>query len=295
MECNNCGKSDFQFFIKTKCYWSKTPLNVVRCKNCDLIFLNPRPDKILGIDYFDKAYSNADGFKNHSYYRDNELIFNRNRKRFEILKKIDAPDHNILDFGAGQGHFVKICIENKWAASGIELSLAAIKSAKEQFGIELHTTLDNFKTCNFGVITLWDVIEHLENPKEVLMNLREYLHADGFLIIETSNINSYDFLFNRKKWGYWHIDHYYYYTNITLKYLLDRVGFEIINLNKDEKDSKPHRGNDIKKYLNLKNYLRAVKLLYFKSTKKGVSNTSLMTIVARKKIATKVKISQNCG
>ena len=284
MECNNCRKSDFKFFIKTKCYWSKTPLTVVMCKNCGLIFLNPRPDRILGIDYFDKAYSNANGFKNHYYYRDNEFIINRNRERFEILKKIDTPNHNILDFGAGQGHFVKICKENKWDASGTEISLAAIKSAMEHFGIELYTTLEDFKTKYFGIITLWDVIEHLENPMEVLMNLREYLHDDGFIIIETSNINSYDFLINKRKWSYWHIDHYYYYSNITLKFLLDSVGFEVIKFKDDEPNNKIKRIRDLKKYLILKNYIKAIKLIYYKSTVKGVSNNSLMTIVAKKKL-----------
>ncbi|MBK8698078.1 MAG: hypothetical protein IPN29_00170 [Saprospiraceae bacterium] len=75
MNCNNCEDSNSNPFITSaKCYWSKTPLTVVECNTCGLVFLNPRPDKSLGIEYFDKAYSNAEGFEDHSYYTDNAQI-----------------------------------------------------------------------------------------------------------------------------------------------------------------------------------------------------------------------------
>lgn len=290
MNCNNCGKDDFQNHTKTTCYWTKIPLNVVKCENCELVFLNPRPDKSLGADYFDQAYSNTSGFESHGYYRDHEKIFIRNTNRFGILKKIVLPNTNVLDFGAGQGHFVKVCEDNGWNSIGIEQSLAGINSAKQQLNVNLLQSVEGLQENHFGAIALWDVIEHLENPKEVLMELTKFLHKEGVFVIETSNINSYDYLINRKNWSYWHIDHYFYYSNFTLEYLLNSIGFEIVNPSKYIKASQSSLNQNFKRYLNLLNIKdigKNARLLYYLIAANNVSKDSLMTVVARRKNSTK--------
>src|SRR5690606_18820397 len=120
-----------------------------------------------------------------------------------------------LDFGAGQGHFVKTALDNHWESTGVELSGAAIQSAKSNFGLQLLDSLQKVNTRDFGVITLWDVVEHLEDPKGTLQELTRYLHPEGFFIIETSNIDSLDYLVRRKRWRYWHVDHLFYYSKQT--------------------------------------------------------------------------------
>jgi len=290
MNCNNCGKKDFQDHTQTVCYWTKIPLNAVKCKNCGLVFLNPRPDKSFGAEYFDHAYSNTNEFESHSYYRDHEKIFTRNTKRFGILKKSDLPNTNVLDFGAGQGHFVKVCIDNGWNSIGIEQSLAGINSAKQQLNVILLPSVEELHEHHFGAIALWDVIEHLENPKEVLMKLAKFLHKEGVFVIETSNINSYDYLINRKKWSYWHVDHYFYYSNFTLEYLLNSIGFEIVNTSKVIEASQSRSAPNFKRYLNLlniKDIMKNARLLYYLIAKRNVSKDSLVTMVARRKDSAK--------
>jgi 2-polyprenyl-3-methyl-5-hydroxy-6-metoxy-1,4-benzoquinol methylase len=131
------------------------------------------------------------------------------------------------------------------------------------------------------------VIEHLENPKEVLQTLSQYLHSDGYFIIETSNIDSFDYFLKKKKWGYWHIDHFYYYSNETLNYLLESIDFEIVNIepkeNKLQTELKVKKRIRYKELLNLGNFWININYICFLIFKRKYSKNSLMTIVARRK------------
>jgi hypothetical protein len=149
MACNNCNSENFEPFAKVKCSFTKKPLSVVKCANCGLVYLSPRPDRNLGLSYFENAYSSAKGFESHTYYRDHEQFF-------------------------------------------------------------LET-------------------EHLEDRKGTLKELADYLHDDGYLVIETSNIDSVDYLIYRNNCAYWHVDHLYYYSKKTLEDLLTRVDFKLAN------------------------------------------------------------------
>ena len=286
INCNNCGSESLKLHTKTKCSWSNLDLNIVICTNCNLVFSHPKPNKSLGLKYFDDAYSNAPGFENHSYYRDHKNIFIRNKNRFELVKRSNPPNSNILDFGSGQGHFLKVCGDNNWNAVGIELSRAAIDVGKKLFNVNILDSTENLPKNHFGVITLWDVIEHLQNPKETLLMLETFLHEDGILIFETSNIDSYDYLIKKRKWSYWDVDHYYYYSHRTLSYLLNSLGFEIINVTIEDKKGrssfKQKVSRIIRIFLDVKEYWRKSKYVYYLISKKGYSKNSLMTVVAKK-------------
>lgn len=229
--CNNCGKSDtFTLFMKTRCSRIGIPLTAVQCE-CGLVFLNPQPDKSLGIKYFEKAYS---GQVDASYFNDEQTIIKRNQERFDIISHLPAPDKTILDFGAGMGFFVDICLYNRWSVAGVEQSEKATDYAWEKFRI-VFRHISSLKKHNFNIITLWDVIEHLPNPKGTLLMLKEYLTPGGHIVIETANINSHDFKVKRKKWSFWLMDHFYYYSEKTLSDLLESVGFTILRATPSKK------------------------------------------------------------
>jgi len=272
-------------FSNVKCYFSNVPLSVVKCENCGLVYLNPRPDKKLGLEYFENAYSNATGFESHSYYRDHDKIFNRSQARFDLIKNLEAPNHKILDFGAGQGHFVKTAIDNKWDATGIELSNAAIQAARENFNIELLSSLQNLKINDFGVIALWDVIEHLEDPKGILRELTKYLHPDGYFVIETSNIDSLDYLAHKKKWSYWHVDHLFYFSRKTLVYLLKTLSFSVANPSLPKTSGTLLPGSRFAKYKILvkpSEFIFAIKKKWLSLRFKDFDKNSLMTVVFKR-------------
>jgi 2-polyprenyl-3-methyl-5-hydroxy-6-metoxy-1,4-benzoquinol methylase len=247
LSCNNCNNSEYESLEKVLCFSTKLLLSPVRCNNCGLVYLNPRPNKQLGLDYFELAYSNAKGFEDHEYYRNHAMIFKRNIKRFEILDKLTPPNKNILDFGAGQGHFVKVARDLGWSCEGTELSQSAIDAAKTKFGVSLFKSLGEIKSRDFGVIALWDVIEHLEDPRGTLKLLSNYLHSDGYFVIETANIDSVDYLLNKGKWSYWHVDHLSYFSKKTLKYLVNSIGFEVVGPDMSSPNSSTNKSSLVRR------------------------------------------------
>jgi 2-polyprenyl-3-methyl-5-hydroxy-6-metoxy-1,4-benzoquinol methylase len=281
MNCNNCGSSSPNPFLNVKCYYTDVPLSVVRCSICNLIYLDPRPDKSLGLEYFEKAYSNAEGFESHSYYRNHEQIFARNNERFSGIKDLPVPNKKLLDFGAGQGHFVKTALDHGWQATGTELSPAAIKAAKDNLNVTLIDSLQNLESNDFSVITLWDVIEHLEDPKATLLELSKYLHPKGYFIIETSNIDSLDYLVLKKKWSYWHVDHLFYFSKRSLISLLEKIGFKSIESSRAIAAKKiGMKGfSKYKSLINPSTLFLALKKRWYSKRFKEYSRNSLMTVV----------------
>lgn len=75
---------------------------------------------------------------------------------------------------------------------------------------------------------MFHVIEHLPDPSKVISIIRKKLKNNGILIIETPNINNIWFKILRKKWRQFIFDHYYFYSNVTIKKLLGNFGFNIL-------------------------------------------------------------------
>jgi len=77
----------------------------------------------------------------------------------------------------------------------------------------------------FDVVTLWDVIEHVEDPAELLVRVRERLRPDGFVVIETGNYLSAGRIEMGAQWWCNQVDHRWYFSPDTCMQLLEQVGF----------------------------------------------------------------------
>jgi 2-polyprenyl-3-methyl-5-hydroxy-6-metoxy-1,4-benzoquinol methylase len=118
-----------------------------------------------------------------SWIRETEID---DERRLHFLHRL-LSNHSLLDFGCGTGNFL----------------LKAQNFASEVCGIEPEQRLtDYFKDVHlkvynsmaeiplhkkFDIITLFHVLEHLQNPKKTLTGLRKYLQDDGQIIIEVPN------------------------------------------------------------------------------------------------------------
>lgn len=149
----------------------------------------------------------------------------------EQLKWIDTlalPNKKLLDIGAGNGAFCAAAIDYGYEVVGTEISIQAIRRAKEMFGVNLvQGDIDSIsERSRFGIITMWDVIEHLRDPLKMLREVRKRLYKDGLVIIETGNYECVDRLVYGKKWGLYLFDHMYYFSPQSLEKLFEMAGFK---------------------------------------------------------------------
>jgi len=122
------------------------------------------------------------------------------KKKLKLINSFKTPSKNILDVGAGTGDFLKVCKNNSWNVAGIEPSLEA-RNIAEKKGVSLKENLAEFKNIKFDVITLWHVLEHVENLSEYISTLNNLLADDGRLIIAVPNHKSYDANYYKQFWA----------------------------------------------------------------------------------------------
>jgi len=106
-----------------------------------------------------------------------------------VEKLIISPETALLDFGCGNGYFLKVAKDHGLSSvMGLEINQAAAKFAQQHFGIKVVADIppyNSIKDKRFDLITLWGVIEHLPRPKLVLDLLREHMHEESWLVLQT--------------------------------------------------------------------------------------------------------------
>ncbi len=228
MGCNICGKNSFKILYQEKndkdyrYYSSGNHGRVVRCDNCDLIYVNPIEK---GIE------KNYEDIEDRDYLKSKDAR-TENAKR--DLREIEKYKKNgkILDIGCGPGFFLKVAKDNDWNEYGVELSKWACDYGKN-IGVNIiNKRLEKAKFNDnlFDVITLWDVIEHVENPSGLLLEIKRILKNDGTIALNTPNIGSIFAKIMGKKW--WNLMgmHIYYFDKKTIRKILEKNGFRIIKI-----------------------------------------------------------------
>ena len=196
------------------------------CNSCYVRFTNFLKD-------FDKKIyesQNDELYKKSEYAR--KLTFNKDFNN--ILKNFDNIEGNILDVGCGPGYFLVIAKKKGYQADGIELSKADCSEANSK-GFNVYCTdfisfCEHNKGKSYGLITMFDFIEHVNNPKEIISNCYEILNNNGNLVISTPNIGSLFAKIMGKKWWCFIPMHLFYFNKKSIKYLLEQKGFKILKI-----------------------------------------------------------------
>ena len=125
-----------------------------------------------------------------------ETQLQANERKFKnqadiISKHLSLSGAKVLDIGCGGGLFLALLKQPGAEVIGIELSDSRAQYAKTKHGLEIskHPIENEFWQKNyakhFDAVTLWDVIEHVNYPFEVLQSTANVLKRGGLLLIDT--------------------------------------------------------------------------------------------------------------
>lgn len=159
----------------------KEGIEIVRCQSCNTIFP-------VTYNYSEQFY--RDEYSQQYQIRRGTLTYqdriNHDVKvaecRFKSLQGVIKPTKS-LDIGSGTGGFVKVALGANYDAYGIELM---------SFAVEDRIINDSFLTYefqpnSFGLITMFDVLEHFDNPFVVIRKVLSIIQPKGILVIEQPN------------------------------------------------------------------------------------------------------------
>lgn len=221
--CDSPSKSHKTLFWKYN-----TP--VMRCATCGLYYANPRWKS----EHFFGRYTPEYWTQYADTVKHTALDVGANYARWlPYLTTMHASrvSNRILDVGCATGEFLLAAKQHGWQVYGVETSPIGAERARQLTGGEVHAgTLDTatFPDGYFDVVTLWDVIEHLQDPRASLKRIAHLVRQGGILCITTPNIRSLAFWLLGPEWApIGPNDHLYYFAPRTLARLLTDCRFSI--------------------------------------------------------------------
>ena len=232
--CNVCESDNYVVLYegRDRLHGLGGPFRLVKCQQCGLIYLNPRPTRGELGRYYPPDYGpyaqdieQGRGFLSSLTYRYGIA------KRCRMITKRKKPGR-ILDVGCGAGHFLNGMKLRGWQTFGIEISGEAAAYAKERFGLEVHVgELEEaeFTAAHFDAVTIWNVLEHLHDPLATLMEVNRLLKDDALLVFSIPNWASIDARLFGEFWvGLDMPRHLYNFPRPALEKLLAKTGFKTV-------------------------------------------------------------------
>jgi SAM-dependent methyltransferase len=207
---------------------SRSHGEILKCLQCGLIFMRP---KLSAADLV-REYSQAVDpvYLENIQARIDTFRYNLNEVRAHI-----KPGDRVLEIGSYCGAFLKVAREEGIDIVGLEPSRWAVQASSNVTDAKvIRGTTDDVPRSmgNFDVITAWDVLEHFADPVAELKKMHGILADDGTLLFSTLMIDNWFPKAMGQRWP-WLMDmHLFYFTESTIRQVLNQTGFEIIESRK---------------------------------------------------------------
>jgi 2-polyprenyl-3-methyl-5-hydroxy-6-metoxy-1,4-benzoquinol methylase len=142
-------------------------------------------DSEILVDYYTKQYYNA----SHKLKFDERRIDVYRHDFIEATRGVQPG--TVLDFGCGLGHFVELAKRMGWEAMGVELSPEVIAHAQAQRNLTIiRGSFEEVALLDrqFDMITLWNVLDQMNNTVEALQTFHRKLRPGGLLLLRVLNL-----------------------------------------------------------------------------------------------------------
>ena len=196
---------------------------LVQCRICSFQYVNPR----LRGDLITSGYTEGDDPTYVSQLEARERTFAA--ALAEIEHAAGGPGA-LLDIGTAAGAFVAAAKARGWRAEGCEPNRWLGEWGARHYGITIRqgTAFDQpYEEGSFDVVTLWDVIEHTLDPREMLDRCRVLLKPHGVLVVNYPDIGSWIARVLGRRWLFLTSVHLFYFNRRTVARMLESAGFKV--------------------------------------------------------------------
>ncbi|MFY9265513.1 MAG: class I SAM-dependent methyltransferase [Solirubrobacterales bacterium] len=221
--CNLCGADDYDVVYQARDERFRTDeinWSLVRCQECGLCYLNPRPTS----DEIDRYYPRA-------YFTTGRDIQSQHRRyAAEARYLAGLTPGNLLDIGCAEGDFPAFMRDRGWAVAGFEGSRSALNPHRIEIRRGRFPEDCDFSADSFDAITAWAVIEHLHDPMSALRTIHNLLKPGGSLVFLVPNFRSVHSRLARFE------DiprHLYFFTPDTARSCLAAAGLDVVDIDFD--------------------------------------------------------------
>jgi len=187
LSCPVCGSNIYVPYI------TKFNIDIKLCTRCTSGFSSKIPKN------FNDVYDNKEQFEHHqkSYERIRRYRIKRfGKERLDLILKFKNKG-NLADIGCGNGWFLEVA-KKKFLVSGVELNNSLLNFTSKKLKIPVYRKIDLLKDKDYDVITLFDIIEHVSEPMDLLRKVSKKLKKGGIILIYTPNKDSLAFSYMRE-------------------------------------------------------------------------------------------------
>ncbi len=202
-----------------------------RCPLCTLVYPSPRPRaEFIRRQYVSGRFTSVfrEMYLPSAPYR-MATIF---RERVDELIRPRVPSGRLLDVGCGSGHFLKVAHDAGFEVHGVELNPEMVGFAARELGLPNIRcgTLEEagYPGSHFDAVTLWDVLEHAEQPGRLLKEVLRVVRPAGWVFAYTENFDSFNLFVTGRRSEIVAPDvHIRHYSPPTFRREFEQAGFRV--------------------------------------------------------------------
>ena len=224
--CRICGPTSFDLFL------IKNNHHLNQCRECGLIqvtddLTNLNLKGIYGQEFFEKTYDWLE-----KDFKGEKKEYKKFQYRMQEIETLYPPKGNILDIGCSYGYFLDVARSRGWAPMGIEIGEYAAKFAQTRLALKVYNSdfmLSEIPFDYFDVVTLWNVLEHLDDPIAVFRKINMSLKRRGLVVFTTGDTGSYIRKLQGTRWrAFIPPIHLANYNVKSIRRLLEKTGFSLM-------------------------------------------------------------------
>ncbi|MDX2129369.1 MAG: class I SAM-dependent methyltransferase [Chloroherpetonaceae bacterium] len=217
IKCRLCQSNRIKQKFKIQSY------PIYSCLHCDAEFTERLSDESL-IRAQEEAFDDT-----HFSNSVNKNVIRYWRREAKFVSRLSKEKGSVLDIGCNDGLFLSFW-DQGWQKFGIELA-PTVATIAEQKGIKVfQKPLEEcvFEENSFDVISMYMIIEHLDDPYHSIRMISKWLKKNGILVILTGATNALKAKLKGEKWMmYTPPIHQFFFSEKSLQYLLNENGFQI--------------------------------------------------------------------
>ena len=235
--CPLCGRDDSELLTESA---DPIPADgpglrfaVVRCRNCALAYTNPRPTPETIARFYPRDYAPHRPPCVAAPTRAPSAFWSRvfGRPCRERRGCLPGSGRRLFDFGCGSGGYLQRMAALGWKATGLDMAEHVVAIARDEAGCDaIAGTLPHAELppASFDVVTMWQSLEHVHNPRTILREALRVLVPGGTLVVAVPNFESFSAqLFGEHWFGLDLPRHLTHFTAHTLNAMLQVAGFRV--------------------------------------------------------------------
>lgn len=197
---------------------------IVRCAGCGLRQMRPHDDAAtLG-----RAYGALPADVEHELDAAAQRLA---RAQVELVSRFCPAPARLLDVGSGAGCFLAAAYQEGFDVSGLEPSAACVRLVEERLPAArmVHGTIEDATIApgSYDVVTLWDVLEHLPDPRAIVRRIATWLAPGGALVLQLPDGGSLPARIFGRRWPLLLREHLTYFDEATMTRLLTEEGYRV--------------------------------------------------------------------